>query len=267
MRNLTRPWSSHGLKDGEAFRPEDCLLGEREGEGSLAHDAATVLSGQVRGQRRRIVLFPYPKQDLATSPLRQGFPVRPRRAHEPASEAEVEGALALQHMNEVLARIQELQEALEEPSEIWGRLREAWKRAEDEEDPKMAEIVRQSRRMQPVLRDLEKRIRRVLRRHRELTPLDRVQEMDRASMVWLSRQPGRTIAERAGSSQRILATVRRENFDTLENRVLHAYIHGPPQARALPKLMPSGNPAEASRAALRISASWSQGLMSRRTTS
>lgn len=126
-------------------------------------------------------------------------------------------------MNEVLARIQELEEALEDPSKTWVRLREAWRRAEDEEDPKMAEIVRQARRMQPVLRDLEKRIRRVLRRHRELTPLDRVQEMDRASMVWLSRQPGTSIAERAGSSQRILATVRRENFDTLENRVLHAY--------------------------------------------
>ena len=81
----------------------------------------------------------------------------------------------------------------------------------------MAEIVRQARRMQPVLHDLERRIRRVLRRHRELTPLDRVQEMDRASMVWLSRQPGRSIAERAGASQRILATGRRENFDTLDH--------------------------------------------------
>ncbi|MEO0750461.1 MAG: hypothetical protein AAFY25_01535, partial [Pseudomonadota bacterium] len=126
-------------------------------------------------------------------------------------------------MNEVLARIQELEGAIEDPSDTWGRLRDAWKRAEDEAEPKMAEIVRQARGMLPVLRDLEKRIRRVLRRHRELTPLDRVQEMDRASMVWLSRQPGRSIAERAGSSQRILATVRRENFDTLENRVLHAY--------------------------------------------
>jgi hypothetical protein len=43
-------------------------------------------------------------------------------------------------------------------------------------------------------------------------------------MVWLGRQPGRSLAERAGASQRILATVRHENFDTLENRVLHAYL-------------------------------------------
>ena len=123
----------------------------------------------------------------------------------------------------VLARIQEFEEALDDPSDTWGRLRAAWKRAEDEADPRMAEIVRQAKNLQPVLRDLVARIRRVLRRHRELTPLDRVQEMDRASMIWLSRQPGRNVAERAGSAQRILATVRKENFDTLENRVLHAY--------------------------------------------
>ena len=55
-------------------------------------------------------------------------------------------------MNEVLARIQELEEALEDPDMMWERLREAWKRAEDEADPRMAEIVRQARRMLPVLR-------------------------------------------------------------------------------------------------------------------
>ncbi|WP_255552441.1 hypothetical protein [Maritimibacter dapengensis] len=169
------------------------------------------------------VLFPYPKRDHAENPPREGFPVRPRRGQEPTNAAEEAGAIALRHMNEVIARIQELEEALEDPANVWSRLREAWRAAEDEAKPRMAEIVRQSRRMQPVLQDLIKRIRRVLRRHRELTPLDRVQEMDRASMVWLSRQPGRSIAERAGSAQRILATVRRENFDTLENRVLFAY--------------------------------------------
>ncbi len=102
-------------------------------------------------------------------------------------------------------------------------MRGAWKKAEDEEDPRMAEIVLQAGLMQPILRELTKHIRFVLRRQRELTRLDRVQEMDRASMVWLSRQPGRNVPERAGAAQRILATVRRENFDTLENRVLHAY--------------------------------------------
>jgi hypothetical protein len=199
------------------------LLGEFQGEAPRGLEYSTLLSGNVKGKATGLALIPYPKREHGIGPERAGFPVRPRSGHEPATEAEKEGAAALQHMNEVLARIQELEEALEDPSDIWGRLREAWRRAEDEADPKMAEIVRQARRMQPVLRDLEQRIRRVLRRHRELTPLDRVQEMDRASMVWLSRQPGRSIPERAGASQRILATVRRENFDTLENRVFHSY--------------------------------------------
>ena len=32
------------------------------------------------------------------------------------------------------------------------------------------------------------------------------------------------MAQRGGSDQRVLAIVRKENFDTLENRVLHAYL-------------------------------------------
>lgn len=46
--------------------------------------------------------------------------------------------------------------------------------------------------------------------------------MDRPAMRWLARKPGRTVDERAGAGQRILATVRRETFDTLENSVAHA---------------------------------------------
>jgi hypothetical protein len=42
-------------------------------------------------------------------------------------------------------------------------------------------------------------------------------------MAWLVRQPGETLAERAGDQQRVLAVTREENFDTLENRVLRAY--------------------------------------------
>ncbi len=223
MRLLTRPWSAHSLSEGSVFGPFDCLLGEYSGDAPRGFEYTTLLSGRVRDTSTGLALIPYPKRDHAVAPERQGFPVRPRTGYEPVTDAEFEGVEALQHMNEVLSRIQELEEALEDPNEIWSRLREAWRRAENEADPKMAEIVRQARHMQPILRELEKRIRRVLRRQRELTPLDRVQEMDRASMVWLTRQPGRNTPERAGASQRILATVRRENFDTLENRVLNAY--------------------------------------------
>lgn len=223
MLFLKRPWGNGFLEENHAFGPEDCLLGEGHGEDPAGLDYSPLLHGAVRHTSTLLTLFPYPKRGHGISPLRSDFPVRPRQGQEPSTAAEEEGASALKHMNEVLARIQELEEALQDPGHTWERLRFAWKRAENEADPKMAEIVRQARSMQPVLRDLEKRIRRVLRRQRQLTPLDRVQEMDRASMVWLSRQPGRNVPERAGSSQRILATVRRENFDTLENRVLRSY--------------------------------------------
>jgi len=42
-------------------------------------------------------------------------------------------------------------------------------------------------------------------------------------MGWLVRQPGETLAERAGDQQKMLAVAREESFDTLENRVLRAY--------------------------------------------
>lgn len=232
MHLRARPWSREFLADGAAFGPDDCLMGEYEGKPPPSIEHVVIMKGGVRrrdsqgGQREHdisLALFPYPRRDHATRPGRVGFPLRPRRGNDPTNPSEETGAAVLQRMNEVLARVQELEEALDDPEDTWGRLRAAWKRAENEADPRMAEIVRQARNLHPILHDLMTRIRRVLRRHRELTPIDRVQEMDRASMIWLSRQPGRNVPERAGSAHRILATVRKENFDTLENRVVHSY--------------------------------------------
>jgi hypothetical protein len=56
-----------------------------------------------------------------------------------------------------------------------------------------------------------------------MVPLWRVQEIDRRGMTWLVRQPGETMAERAGSRQRVYAIAREESFNTLENRVLRSY--------------------------------------------
>jgi hypothetical protein len=224
MQFMSRPWSPRHLSEEDGFGPADCLLSHFEGGGGQGIEAVSLMKGSVRGREMTLTLHPYPKRDHGQKPKREGFPVRPRNGHKPTTDGEVLGASALKRMNEVIARVQELEDALDDPADMWGRLREAWKRAEDEADPKMSEIVRQARKLQPVLRDLKVRIRRVLRRDRELTPLARVQEMDRASMVWLSRQAGRNVAERAGAGQRILATVRKENFDTLENRVLHAHV-------------------------------------------
>lgn len=229
MLRLSRPWADQGLAEGTPFGPMDCLLSqaapsEAAGESSplMRWTIQTSTEGFARTEERLLLQHPYPRRPNATGPDRHGFPIRPRRGRE--SEADEAAQEALRRMNEVTARVQELGEALDDPTALWSRLKAAWDRAENEEDPRMAEIVRQARELTPVLKTLRDQIRRILRRHRELTPLDRVQEMDRPAMRWLSRQPGRNIAERAGSEQRILAVVRREDFDTLENRVAHAYL-------------------------------------------
>jgi len=67
-------------------------------------------------------------------------------------------------------------------------------------------------------------LRKVLIRHREKVSLEVVQQVDAQCLRWLSKQPGRHAVEKAGSRQRILAVVRRENYNTLENRVLKDFI-------------------------------------------
>lgn len=223
MRRFSRPWSLNEIGE-RPFGPGDCLISEVEGASELRGiEYSSLLDGTVRGTRLRLILHPYPRRERASGPDRQGFPVRPTAGRILSEPDDLDAEQALRRMNEVLARIQELEEALDAPGDLWPRLREAWRRAEDEADPRMAEIVRQAKEVKPHLLDLENRIRRVLRRTRERTPLSRVQELDRASMLWLARQPGETVAERGGAEQRIMAIVRHENYNTLENRVLHAY--------------------------------------------
>lgn len=65
---------------------------------------------------------------------------------------------------------------------------------------------------------------KVLIRQREKVPIGNVQQLDPHCLRWLTRQPGRTATEKAGGRQHILAVVRRENYDTLENRVLKDLI-------------------------------------------
>lgn len=67
-------------------------------------------------------------------------------------------------------------------------------------------------------------MRRILSRERVSTPVGKVQQLDNYCMRWLMRQPGRGFAEKAGTRQRVMAVVRREQFDTLENRVFKDFL-------------------------------------------
>lgn len=117
----------------------------------------------------------------------------------------------------------------EDPAVVWHEsgwtwLALAWTGAEiNLTEPPMALIVRHAKTLQRLLNELGGHPRRILSRTRSMTPVDRVQQTDIASVHWLSRQPGRDVYERAGPRQRILAVQRFEDVDTLENRVLRDF--------------------------------------------
>ena len=226
---LPKPWGKYLKPEEVSFQPSDSL------NSVTSTDAQQDVNENILilvHKSQRLNLYPYPKRGTLESLGIREFPVRyrskPKQSEDGVtlfeSKAEERSFQLTKEMNNLIARVQELEEALDDPADVWNRLRLAWRNAEEEDDPKISEIVIQAGKMRPFLKDLEKKIRRMLRREREKVQLDRVQEMDRASMRWLSKQPGTTLAQRAGSDQRVLAIVRKENFDTLENRVLHAYL-------------------------------------------
>jgi len=154
--------------------------------------------------------------------LQPDAPLQWRRGAEPTNDAERAAAALADRASHVWDRIQDMEVSLADPAELWTRLRDRWMSDEDR-PPHMHLIVKQARALARVIDELERTLRRILRRTHRRIPVSRVQEMDRRSMIWAARQPGETLAERAGDAQRLLAVVREENFDTLENRVLRAY--------------------------------------------
>lgn len=152
-----------------------------------------------------------------------GVPMRPAIGKEPVTDDERHADRAMRRLEQTLARVHELEIANDDPILIWDRLAQFWHNAEEEAKPLVSEIVLQSQGMPRHLSEILGKLRRVLRRERAMVPLDRVQEMDQSSMMWLTRQPGNTLPERAGPSQRVQAIVRNESYDTGENRVLHSW--------------------------------------------
>jgi hypothetical protein len=106
----------------------------------------------------------------------------------------------------------------------WERLVDQWCIERDSDDPRMDIIVKHATTLQSAIEELASRPRLVLKRVRERHAVSRVQELDAACLQWFVRQPGRTVAEKAGSRQTILAVAREGTFNTLENRVFRDYL-------------------------------------------
>lgn len=63
----------------------------------------------------------------------------------------------------------------------------------------------------------------VVRVH-EMTPVYLAQRLDSRSVQWLSRKPGNNMREKLAANPHILAATRKLSFDTLENRLLKAFL-------------------------------------------
>lgn len=162
-----------------------------------------------RGSGQSLILWP-------------NAPERPPEGHDPATEEERRAQALMLRVEAVWDRIEDVGDALADPMTLWQTLRDRWL-GQGPQEPRMDVIVRHAKEVAQALDRIEAAPRRILRRVHRLVPVARVQEVDRRAMLWLARQPGEGLAERAGEDQRLLAVTREENFDTLENRVLRAY--------------------------------------------
>lgn len=195
--------------------------------------AEPVLGFALNGDARALAQLPLPLRRVPGPTVRsnsidvrvlwQSLPERPPLKSDPQTAEEIAAHRLLLRAEAIWDRLRDVDTALADPARLWDELRRRWTEEGDDSPPKMDIIVRHATALSRTLDELDRAPRRILRRTHQQVPISRVQELDRRAMTWLVRQPGETLAERAGDRQRILAVAREENFDTLENRVLRAY--------------------------------------------
>lgn len=95
---------------------------------------------------------------------------------------------------------------------------------ENKTEPPVLPITRIAKNNFADVDELIRNLRKVLSRVREKVNIGRVQQIDSQCLRWLTRQPGRDAVEKAGARQEILAVVRVENYDTIENRVFKDFL-------------------------------------------
>ncbi|MBF0117804.1 MAG: DUF2357 domain-containing protein [Desulfobacterales bacterium] len=93
-----------------------------------------------------------------------------------------------------------------------------------QDEPRMALIVKIAKNMQEIIQQISGNPRKMLMRSNQIQRIEKIQEIGSNSLRWIARQPGRTIPEKGGTKQKIMAVVRISSFDTLENRVLKDFL-------------------------------------------
>jgi hypothetical protein len=233
-----------------------CLIRRVELPGSVRGEAS--LAGSVHEEQHLTIQSPGVAETTIAVVMRGQLPRRPRLSFDTDANGDVESVRAsdgLQPDDDVL-KARQWEQAAEKveqlidqhlnfvhqmfdttpidpaPTAIWQgvlggvSLRglaesvEEWRNSAGTGEPQMALIVQLARDLPDVLASVCRRPRHVLRRERQLQSLGRVREVDSGCLRWLARQPGVSVAEKAGARQRVLAIVRVESIDTLENRLV-----------------------------------------------
>ena len=186
------------------------------------------------GEKQRVWDIPIPLHDYESQTLRfhswdydaliewqhrVNCPSNSLSDHEGDANQMEAGSLIVHFLQTIAARMQDFDITQLTGQNSWDHVLELWLSPEVPRDPTMDILVRHAREYRATWANIAEHPRRLLNRSREIVALSRVQELDLQCMRWLSRQPGETLAQRAGDRQRILALARHENRNTLENRV------------------------------------------------
>ena len=127
-------------------------------------------------------------------------------------------------INEILGILSHAQSDGGHPSRAWTDIAALLLKEKEQSEPRMALIAWIAMRMAREVSDICMRPRRILLCTRQAQRMDRIQEVDGTCLRWLARQPGLTIPQKAGAKQELLAIVRKETHDTLENRILKDFL-------------------------------------------
>jgi len=158
---------------------------------------------------------------------------RPDEDHESILGRRVDSFIEWQiHCFRELANDESIISEMEEKSKKivrrnWHSVHSVWVDV-DKSQAIMALIVKlaQDKELLRILKSIALRPRHILLRYRENTPLHRIQELDSACIRDLARRPGRTVAEKAGPRQKLLAVRRHASVETMENRVYSWVLYG-----------------------------------------
>ena len=165
-------------------------------------------------------------QDAIHEVLQSNVVGRPDANHENTLGRKVDSFIEWQiHCFSELANYESSISEMEEKSpriarRNWSSVRRVWVDV-DKTKAIMALIVKLARNkdLQQVFASIASKPRHILLRYRANTQLHRIQEIDSACIRDLAKRPGRTVAEKAGSRQELLAVRRRASVKTLENQV------------------------------------------------